>query len=195
MTEGSLQAALEETLRRIHLHQRHASEGVSRILDVLGERLCDHDFAGEELKSLCPPDSDTYRQFLLEIGFKPAVYLDQRRFDFARHLVCRSGVRIDVIAKSLGFRKAKYFGKWFGRRAGMAPKKLRAAQQNPRADESREPMTLTQKSWALTRIWHRCLLNCATPEEAASLILTLRGAYPGAARGGSGPDTAEEVGK
>ena len=60
--QAALRAALDDTLRRILRHRRQASEDVDRILAVLGERLCDRGFGGEELERLCPPGSDTDRE-------------------------------------------------------------------------------------------------------------------------------------
>ncbi len=184
-TTAALQSALEDTLRQIHSRQRRASDDVCQLLDDMAERLYDPEFGIQELELLCPPGSATYLQFLIEIGHKPEAYFEQCRFDMARYLVCESDVPVGVVAERLGFQDPKLFSKWFDRRSGMTPKKLRIAQRAFKAAASQEPAPIPRESWPSSRAWHQCLLGCARHESAASLIQTLRAIYPGAARGES----------
>ncbi len=176
------QAALENTLRRIHRDQRRTSDPVCQLLNDMEERLDDPDFGVEDMERLCPPGSHTDLQFLVDLGFKPKVYFEQCRFDLARFLVCETDVRVGVIAELLGYKDPKLFSRWFERRAGMAPEKLRVAQRAFKAAQSPMRASIPQESWVSARIWHLCLLGCARPKEAANLIRTLRATYPGAAR-------------
>ncbi len=177
---AALQAALEDSLGRIHRHQRRTPDDVGELLDLIGARLFTPDLGTKELRRTCPPDSDTYRRFVIELGYKPAAYFKRRLFDMACHLVSRSAVRVGVIAEWLGFPEPDLFSKWFRRHSGMAPEKLRAAQQatRPATVPTPPPTRERRAAW----IWHQCLLHCAGPEEAASLLTTLREAYPRAAR-------------
>ena len=185
-----LQAALEEALRRIRQHQRHASDGVSHMLGAIGERLRDPDLGVEELQRLCPPGCGTNQQFLVELGSKPKAYFERLRLDLARALVCESEAKVTVIATTLGFRRPKYFSKWFERRTGLSPEKLRSTLRRPRADG---PQERTPEPWTPSQIWHRCLLKCASPNEADSLIRDLREIYPGNVPDDAEPDPAEEA--
>ncbi len=169
------QAAIENARRAVHRDQRRASQRVGEILGVISEKLCDPGFDGEELKRICPPDSDAFRLFRIEMGLKPKAYLDRCRFEIARDLVRESRVHVYEIARLVGFRDPKLFTSWFKQRTGLAPRSLRAELQS---GKNTSPVRPSPDPWPAARIWQMCLLGRAGREDAASLVRILRRTYP-----------------
>ncbi len=170
-------AALAEARQAIQRHQEHVSKGVSALLTVISEQLGDPSFDARDLRRTCPPDSDTFGQFRIEMGSKPVAYLDCRRFEMARNLVCESRLPVHEIARLVSFSDPKYFTSWFKHRAGLAPRSLRGvrgSKESPPAPSRPE----TMEPWTSGAVWQMCLLGRAGREDAASLVRALRRAHP-----------------
>lgn len=123
----TVRTAKGNTEAHIREDQAEATADVAAVLEVIGRRLYEPAFGVDELARECPLDAEAVWRFNLQTGLHPRAYIDRRRLDTAFELVRHSGLRVSEIAPSVGFRNAESFTKWFKRRTGKAPLKLRSA--------------------------------------------------------------------
>jgi AraC-like DNA-binding protein len=97
-------------LRAKRLIEQHAFERV-RIVDLAGE--------------LGVSPFTFFRQFRHDVGTTPLAYVAELRFARAEHLLTRSRLPVEEIARRVGFEDAAYFSRFFRRRAGRPPSSYR----------------------------------------------------------------------
>ncbi len=118
-------AAEEKVRQQIRDDGDGKSEDVARLLAAIEAHILDPAFDVNRLKRTCSPSDATLWLFRAETGRNLKAYLDDQRAALARRLVCKSDAKLRQIAERLGFIDAELFSKWFKRRWGKPPTKLR----------------------------------------------------------------------
>lgn len=121
-----LQEVKDTVRRRVREDLKRVTDDVGALLEALDERLFDPDLTVRDL-SEGARDPETFFRFRLQLGLDIEAYRDQRRLEAAHELAVRCDARVGEIALSLGFPEAEIFSKWFKRRTGRSPEKLRAS--------------------------------------------------------------------
>lgn len=76
--------------------------------------------------------SQTIRSFRSAYGMTPYEYLNQRRINTAKLLLCNTSLSVDEIAVRTGFPDHNYFSKYFKKKVGISPSKFRKSDGMPR---------------------------------------------------------------
>jgi AraC-like DNA-binding protein len=167
-----VEIAREASRARIAADAARAPADVARVLAAIGEKLYEPGFDAAAAERAGASDPETSWRFRQLLGFGIQAYVDRRRMETALELVSTSELEVSAIAASVGFTDAELFAKWFKRRAGRTPAKLRAPAAAPRKSWRRLP------GWAL----RQALLGRIGRDDYVSLIRSLRAQYPEAFR-------------
>lgn len=191
MSDDSLSPELVQDViaavrRRIAVDRRRAAPDVAAILVVVEERLDDPELYAMDLRALAR-EADTLFRFRLQLGLDVDAYLDHARLEIAYGLVTGGDARVVEIAAALGFPDAEMFSKWFKRRTGHSPEKLREKslrEESPETDREKSPLTAqAERSDELTfHDWQRAVVEVLESGKLDELIRLGVESYPEVAR-------------
>lgn len=184
-----IQDVTEGVRRRIAADRQRVTVDVAELLRIAEERLDDFELFALDLRALAG-DKETLLRFRLQLGLDVDSYLDHRRLEIAYEIVTRSSARVVEIARSLGFPDAEIFSKWFKRRAGHSPARLREKSASP-GSPSRRPLprhsesdeSLETPGMELTfHDWQRAVVEVLESGKLEELIRLGVESYPEVAR-------------
>ncbi len=171
-------AAEEEIRQRIRDDSHGKSEDVARLLGAIERSFDALGFDANELQA----DAETLYRFRGELGRDLKTYLDDLRAAFARHLVSKTDAKIHQIARLLGYTDTDLFSKWFKRRHGLAPTRLRSESSRvgdnvplgePRVTHPGRITAAKKQDLALGG-WRRMFVGASKREEAVRLHRQIR---------------------
>ena len=114
-------AAALQTLRRMNIMDRDA-EFVEKLDEVILKNLTDDTFGSKQMEEALFMSRSTLARKIREIyDMTPNDYLKHKRLSVAVQMLQQKNVRINEVARAVGFRSASYFTKCFKAEYGVLP--------------------------------------------------------------------------
>ena len=114
-------AAALQTLRKMNIMDRDA-EFIEKLDEVILENLTDDTFGSKQMEEALFMSRSTLARKIREIyDMTPNDYLKHKRLSVATQMLMNKNVRINEVARAVGFRSASYFTKCFKAEYGVLP--------------------------------------------------------------------------
>ena len=114
-------AAALQTLRKMNIMDKDA-EFVEKLDDVILKNLTDDTFGSKQMEEALFMSRSTLARKIREIyDMTPNDYLKHKRLSVAVQMLQQKNVRINEVARAVGFRSASYFTKCFKAEYGVLP--------------------------------------------------------------------------
>ena len=114
-------AAALQTLRKMNIMDRDA-EFIEKLDEVILENLTDDTFGSKQMEDALFMSRSTLARKIREIyDMTPNDYLKHKRLSVATQMLMNKNVRINEVARAVGFRSASYFTKCFKAEYGVLP--------------------------------------------------------------------------